>query len=157
MPKSIVVNVNGDVELKQLDGLQSLQDTVGGYIEGIYFPKLGNCCGLVNEEGKLDKLPLNIIGTVIYILGSSEDISILNKFIDKSLSQEDLFDVIVGNMIINGPIDEEGESTDIPEKVILLVNLIAEHIKSNKVLSAWDLQFLQNIFNEVNLQSINNF
>jgi hypothetical protein len=153
MSKAIVINVNGEVELKQLDGLQSLQDAVGGYIEGIYFPRFANCTGLVNEEGKLDKLPLNIIGTAVYILGSSEDISILNKFINKSLSQEDLFDVIVGNMIINGPTDEEGESTDIPEKVILLVNLIAEYVKSNKILSVQDLQFLQDIFNTVNLQS----
>ena len=35
MSKAIVINVNGDVEVKQLDGLQSLQDAVGGYIEGI--------------------------------------------------------------------------------------------------------------------------
>lgn len=153
MSKAIVINVDGDVELKQLDDLQSLQDAVGGYIEGIYFPKLGNCTGLVNEEGKINKLPLNIIGTAIYIISSSDDISILNKFIDKSLKQEDLFDVIVGNMIINGSTDKEGESTDIPEKVILLVNLIAEYVKSNKLLSVHDLQFLQDVFNTLDLQS----
>ena len=56
-------------------------------------------------------------------------------------------------MIINGPTDEEGESTDIPEKVILLVNLIAEYVKSNKILSVHDLQFLQDVFNTLNLQS----
>lgn len=44
--------------------LKEMQEIVGGYIEFIYLPN--NKILVVNEEGKLNNLPVNEIATFIY-------------------------------------------------------------------------------------------
>lgn len=45
--------------------LRELQDFVGGYIQCCYFPN-DNRVMVINEEGKLDNLPINRQATEIY-------------------------------------------------------------------------------------------
>lgn len=66
--KALIVKTSGEVEVRDLDlqqdmaGLRTLQDAVGGYIEGI----VGNGWnGYCNEEGKLLGLPFNRVATAL--------------------------------------------------------------------------------------------
>lgn len=68
--------------------LASLQEIVGGYIETV--PILHNVTMIVNEEGKIRRMPRNII------LG------------------QDFVDMIVGTLILVGVDDEAEEFTDCP-------------------------------------------
>jgi len=104
MSKSVVVKSNGTIEYKTLDDLKSLQETVGGYIEAIYCENIGS--GYVNETGKLDNLPINLLATYIW--------AISNKW-DK------LHDVLCGDVIFTGIVDEEGNTTDISDEFIKLI------------------------------------
>lgn len=45
--------------------LEELQKFVGGYIEILYAAQ-GELCIVVNEEGKINHLPLNVIATRLY-------------------------------------------------------------------------------------------
>lgn len=60
--------------------LQELQEYVGGYIEVVYLSK--KLVMVINEEGKLNNLPINNKATVIYLA--------MNKNVD----------VIVGDVLV---------------------------------------------------------
>lgn len=63
--------------------LEELQKFVGGYIE-IHHIADGKLCMVINEEGKINHLPLNPIATRIYNL----------------FSPVSIYDYIVGNVLI---------------------------------------------------------
>jgi len=64
----LFIKANGFVQQKEFSNekinLKELQDCVGGYIEFVYLPE--NKVLVVNEEGKLNQLPLNGIATMKY-------------------------------------------------------------------------------------------
>lgn len=64
--EGLLYDVNGFTMSKQFANnkvtLQELQSCVGGYIEFIYLPN--NKILVVNEEGKINDLPLNAIATM---------------------------------------------------------------------------------------------
>jgi len=113
--KSVIVKINGEVEVKELNGLQELQKAVGGYIEAINLPNYGT--GFVNEEGKLNNLPLNVVATVAY-----------------SKSNGFSHDVLVGDVIFTGDVDEEGNNNDISDKFIDFVKIIAKLVLNAKLI-----------------------
>jgi hypothetical protein len=76
--------------------LELAQKTVGGWIQLVRLPSKGIDLYL-NEEGKLDGLPQNPIATALW----SEDYG--------------LFDYIVGNVIITGGANSEGETVGLTE------------------------------------------
>ncbi len=112
--KSVVVKTNGEVEVKDLNGLEELQKAVGGYIEAINLPNYGT--GYVNEEGKLNNLPLNIVATMAY-----------------SKSNGFSHDVLVGDVIFTGDVNEEGNTDDISDKFVDFVKLIAKLVLNLKI------------------------
>lgn len=78
----LFISVNGLIQKKQFSNekinLKEMQDCVGGYVEFVYLPE--NKILVVNEEGKLNELPLNGLATM--------------KFWDN------IGDMIVGNVLL---------------------------------------------------------
>lgn len=96
--KAIKVEPSGKVSRIEINSYDDLNKAVGGYIEHFMFGE--DHSAYVNEEGKIIGLPENFLATQLceeYQVGLHRD------------------DVIVGNMVILGPVDEEGEDTDINE------------------------------------------
>lgn len=69
----VVITTDNKVETRELeikDGLmlEGLQEIVGGYIETVPLTAqmLAGCTMVVNEEGALMDLPVNIIASIIY-------------------------------------------------------------------------------------------
>ena len=114
MSKAIVIGTNGSVVTQELNDLESIHKVVGGYIEHITFPFKKNCClsGFINEEGKLDNLPVNRIATNLW---------------QSSNKWDKLYDFLVGSVIITGEIDPEGNTKDISdEQIEYVLSRIAE-------------------------------
>jgi hypothetical protein len=72
-------------------GYKTLSDAVGGMIEAVSLPS--GMTLWVNEEGKLNGLPVNRVAT---------------ELLTREFGQK--FDTIVGNAIITGGADDEGET-----------------------------------------------
>jgi hypothetical protein len=100
--KSLVIPVKARPEVKELPGYNELSETVGGYIEALHFTDTANA--YVNEEGKLLDLPFNPFAThlcqTVYKIGMQP------------------LDVINGTLIVVGPVDEEGDDTDVPQAIV---------------------------------------
>ena len=97
----IPADPNKAIEILEVAGLESLQEQVGGYIEGLSLP-----CGLfayINAEGKFIDLPRN-----------SRADKLLRE-LDVRLASDDC---IAGNMLVLGAVDEGGEDTDFPERLV---------------------------------------
>ena len=88
-----------------VEGLSGLQDAVGGLIQAIDLGPTG-ATFFVNEEGKLHKQPINRRATLMWWL------------LFPSARQ---MDVIVGDAVMVGQPDEDGNSTDVPEEVTKLL------------------------------------
>lgn len=76
------------------DGYTQLHDAVGGYIEMVRLSETLDM--VVNEEGKIHRLPYNEIATGVWA------------------TYYGLTDTILGNAVLVGPSDDEGEPTDLP-------------------------------------------
>lgn len=95
--KAILIKTDGVTKVIEIKGtLAELQEAVGGYIEAI---RLKDHVAYINEEGKLQGLPSNAMGTLV-------------AWQHGGIS---LRDQIVGDMIILGPTDENGKDTDVQE------------------------------------------
>ncbi len=108
MTKAVLIHTSGKIELINANTLEDFQLFVGRYIEGLPFNDVAT--SYINEEGKQLKLPLNYIATKLCFsngIGLAED------------------DCIVGNMIVLGVPDAEGNDTDIPNELAeRLLNLV---------------------------------
>lgn len=104
--KALVLTTDNTIEVEQdtdeFVSYATLSRAVGGMIEAVTLPS-----GLtlwVNEEGKLDGLPVNEYATRLFV------------------SAFGAVDVIVGNAIITGGADDEGETLGLTdEEVSILV------------------------------------
>lgn len=76
--------------------LDDYQGRVGGLIEAVTLDRLWECDLWFNEEGKYLYLPINLRATHLFHIGLASS-----------------FDVIVGDAFITGPVDEEGDNTDV--------------------------------------------
>ena len=65
MPRSYIIPVDGPVEVRDLNGYQDYNETVGGYIEGLASPFTDHpkVVVYINEEGKIHGLPHNELAT----------------------------------------------------------------------------------------------
>lgn len=107
MPRAIVVQENGLIEVKDINGLEEMQAAVRGYIEAVPCDD-SRISIYVNEEGLIHKLPVNLLATG-YCREKHEPFArmqILREF------------CIVGPMIILGALNEDGYDTDISDEVI---------------------------------------
>lgn len=88
-----------------IDGLSGLQAGVGGYVQAIDLGPL-KATFFVNEEGKLEKRPINRRATLMWWL---------------LFPSARHMDVIVGDAILVGEPDEDGNTTDVPQEVVDLL------------------------------------
>ena len=103
--------VQHSVEIVENDGrLEAMQKAVDGYIECVGFQ---NGSGYVNEDGKTFDPPLlrNSVATTFCFECNA------------GLSP---YDHIAGNMIVYGPIDDEGYNTGVTDEMIAMVKEITE-------------------------------
>lgn len=90
------------VELKEVpqpELLGFLQNAVGGYIEHVTLSP-GVAGMYVNEEGLLQHLPINFVGTSLYLAAGYADVP------------------IVGTLVLVGGPDREGNETDFPNYLL---------------------------------------
>ena len=105
----LIVRASGDTEVRAMNlasdfnGLRNLQETVGGPIEVI----VGDgWCGYCNEEGKLERLPVNDVATLL---------AGRHGWIGAG------FDVLVGDVIFTGSVATTEDADiydDVPEWLI---------------------------------------
>lgn len=88
-----------------VDGLSGMQDAVGGYIQVLDLTPLGASL-VMDENGKLSGKDINRRATLLFWL------------LFPSVRHRD---VIVGDAIIIGTPDNDGNSTDVPEAVTKLL------------------------------------
>lgn len=97
--KVIIIPTDAAPAVAEIEStLQAFQTVVGGFIEAVPLPD-GSTLWL-NEEGKIDGLPFNERATVLTrgILGPT--------------------DMVVGNVFITGPLDDEGDNTSVSDALI---------------------------------------
>jgi hypothetical protein len=88
-----------------------INQAVGGYIEALGIVVAGKRVTLyLNEEGKLDNLPLNPIATSL----------------TRGVVAE--WDLIVGDVVVTGPPDGEGNDTGLAPEVVTALALMSPHL-----------------------------
>ena len=115
--KALVLTTNNTVEVEQdtdeFVSYATLSRAVGGMIEAVTLPN-----GLtlwVNEEGKMDGLAPNVYATRLFV------------------SAFGAVDVIVGNAIVTGGADDDGETLGLTDEQV--AELVAELLYAGAPLS----------------------
>ena len=120
MPKGVVLYPNGTYEEKDFNGLKDMQDAVNGLIEIVHmYDYYGDevLTGYVNEEGILLGLPLNTVASALsFMFGNNP--------------------MMLGNMIVLGKDDGEGNDTDIPQDITAFIKKVCAD--KNKI-ESWKL------------------
>ena len=94
MEQAVIIKTDGTKSIVEFEVGKSyniIKEAVGGYIQVVPLEK-ANVDLWVNEEGKLNNLPQNPIGTSLWV------------------DEYGYTDTIVGNIIITGGTDENGET-----------------------------------------------
>jgi hypothetical protein len=104
MTISLVIDPIGTITKVDLDGYEPLSETVGGLIQSV--PANLAVTIWCNEEGKMLGQDFNIVATDFWQL-----------FDDYGCIAAG--DVMVGTVVVQGPVDEEGECTDVPDWLLM--------------------------------------
>lgn len=107
MNQALVLTNKGefrDIDLEH-DTLAALQEGVQGYVELVALS--ADLHMWVNEEGKLTDLPLNRFATSLYWAANPH--------------ASEAGDYIVGDVVLTGGSDDEGETQGLPDKKMELV------------------------------------
>lgn len=98
MRQALQIKTDGTTNILDLDGpkgsYQTLNEGVGGWIECVSFPRFDM---YINEEGKYNGCEYNHAATTLFV------------------GHFGVQDRIMGDVVFVGPVDEEGESTALPE------------------------------------------
>jgi hypothetical protein len=104
-----MIDTEGNAKELDLDAkegsLQTLQTAVDGLIEAVDINK--NLTLWLNEEGKLLGLPMNSVGTAMYRRAT------------------EITDTIVGNIVLTGGVDDEGDTIGLTEEQVSTWTFIA--------------------------------
>jgi hypothetical protein len=104
--KALVIQPDGRIEHTTLSSYDDYNKAVGGWIEAL---QLGpNASGYINEEGKLIGLPRN------------------DKATKLCHARKSIFptDFIVGPLLVVGPLDSEGNDTDLSDEVAKVITFL---------------------------------
>jgi len=122
----IVLGITAEGEVVVNDNfsgsLSEMQAAVGGYIE-VALTSLPGVTAYINEEGKLQGLPLNPAATAL--LKYPND------------------DFVVGDMLILGAPDENGDDTDVPEGTLdAILEIFQSHwkITPQELEACWEVE-----------------
>lgn len=99
--RAVVISPDNTISIKELAGYEGLVEAVGGDIQLLHFGD--NATSYVNEYGKIEGLPSNLLAT---FLCHHFDVGLLPG------------DVISGVMVVVGPLDDEGDLTDVMDDTI---------------------------------------
>jgi hypothetical protein len=99
MAKALVITTAGTHEVIEDISLETLQAKVGGWVQAIDLDEVVTLW--VNEEGKLNRLPVNSFATALWSVVFGEGT-----------------DIIVGDIVLTGGTDEEGETLGLEEDFI---------------------------------------
>ena len=89
------------LRLENVENLRDLQQAVGGFIEAVAVGQPAMTL-FANEDGKVMGLPVNRRATLLWWL---------------LVPQSRHRDVLCGSVVLVGPADKDGRSTDIPEEI----------------------------------------
>lgn len=107
--KYILIPANEDTPVTVHDAprldLDQLQALVGGWLEGIDFPKFDPLRGYINEEGKIDLLPYNRRATALWHEAHG-------------ITSATATDVLVGPVVLIGGIDIDGEDLPVTDEQV---------------------------------------
>lgn len=95
--KAVVITIEGRAIVTDVQGYDDLTKIVGGYIEAVALKCPHPHTAYINEEGKMEGLSPNVLATDLTHLMPG--------------------DFIVGQMVILGAPDNEGDDTPIPTEV----------------------------------------
>lgn len=93
------------VDIPRDNTLKAFQEAVGGWVECVALPRQGVDMWL-NEEGKLIGLPMNATATRLWE------------------SEYGRTDVMMGDVVITGAADSEGNATDIDDQSVMSITLL---------------------------------
>jgi len=105
--KAMTVSTEGNISKMETMDLAALQTAVGGYVQAV---DLGDDLTMwLNEEGKLEGLPHNDVGQVLWdaTYGAGTD-------------------YIVGNVVITGGTGEEGETLPLTASAVFKIMRMLE-------------------------------
>ena len=111
----LTCNTDNDIDVIEVEEGRTgnaIRDAVDGLYDCIHIPSLGVDMW-INDEGKLEDLPINAMGTALWI------------------SQYGMTDMIVGNIVVTGGVDEEGNTLGIDVNKIIEVLELANNTMHN--------------------------
>ena len=111
----LTCNTDNDIDVIEVEEGRTgnaIRDAVGGLYDCIHIPSLGVDMW-INDEGKLEGLPINANGTALWV------------------SQYGMTDIIVGNIVVTGGVDEQGNTLGIDVNKIIEVLELANNTMHN--------------------------
>lgn len=116
----VTITTDGAVTHESIDrGAAPLQQRVGGWIEAVSSDD-GSVTLWVNEEGKLQGLPVNAMATELWHMISPHMKGV---------------DVLCGTVVVTGGCDDEGETLSIPDSLgfaLRVVSTAADEINKGR-------------------------
>lgn len=107
----VTIQVDGTMESETIErGATALQQRVGGWIEAVTSSD-GQVTLWVNEEGKLEGLPVNELATELWYLLSPEFAG---------------HDVLCGPVVVTGGCDDRGDTLSIPSGLRGVLNVVTK-------------------------------
>lgn len=111
MRKALLIDTEGhavELDLDSKEGsLKTLQTAVDGLIQAIDINQ--NLTMWLNEEGKILGLPINSLGTAMYRRAT------------------EVKDIIVGNIVLTGGVDDEGDTLGLTDEQIASWKFMADN------------------------------
>jgi hypothetical protein len=111
MRKALIVRASKSIQTVDLDAPEGsyrvISDAVGGYIEAVSLDD--DLTMYVNEEGKLDGLPLNLLATLLF------------------RTRFGATDIIMGDAILVGGVDDEGDDLGLSDSKLEEVLTLITH------------------------------
>jgi hypothetical protein len=106
---AVVITPNGDAAKVSEISLRSLQTAVGGWVQAVDLDD--DLTIWVNEEGKIEGLPVNPIATRLW-----------EKYIGAGT------DIIVGTAVFTGGTDEDGETLGLADDKVAMLMASVERL-----------------------------
>lgn len=111
---AILIDTDGTITILDNAEYETIRDSVGGCIESI--PTDGRIVIIVNETGKIERLPLNRLGHALW------------EQVDFHQCISNGGDWIAGPCVVTGPPDPDGNTTTVPDWVLPTLATLAVRI-----------------------------